>query len=140
MQSVSSRIWTPVAVFISYDDNNYTTGTSKTQFIMVYANHTILTPPRTAHLVVSKISTLLVDQNWYDLIRSKILNPPPFDRRTSTPSFQNPKILRAVSSGRDVIYPLSSLQRHVHLHFLSGNLLWHDDCHILSMRTCERTV
>ena len=27
MQSVSSRIWTRVAVFISYDDNNYTTGT-----------------------------------------------------------------------------------------------------------------
>ena len=26
MQSVSSRIWTRVAVFISYDDNNYTTG------------------------------------------------------------------------------------------------------------------
>ena len=25
-QSVSSRIWTHVAVFISYDDNNYTTG------------------------------------------------------------------------------------------------------------------
>ena len=28
MQPVSSRIWTRVAVFISYDDNNYTTGTS----------------------------------------------------------------------------------------------------------------
>ena len=28
MQSVSSRIWTRVAVFISYDDNHYTTGTS----------------------------------------------------------------------------------------------------------------
>ena len=31
MQSVSSRIWTRVAVSISYDDNNYTTGTSKDQ-------------------------------------------------------------------------------------------------------------
>ena len=29
MQSVSSRIWTRVAVSISYDDNDYTTGTSK---------------------------------------------------------------------------------------------------------------
>ena len=29
MQSVSSRIWTCVAVSISYDDNHYTTGTSK---------------------------------------------------------------------------------------------------------------
>ena len=29
MQSVSSRIWTCVAVSISYGDNDYTTGTSK---------------------------------------------------------------------------------------------------------------
>ena len=28
MQSVSARIWTRVAVFIFYDDNHYTTGTS----------------------------------------------------------------------------------------------------------------
>ena len=28
MQSVSSRVWTRVAVSISYDDNDYTTGTS----------------------------------------------------------------------------------------------------------------
>ena len=28
MPSISSRIWTRVAVFISYDDNDYTTGTS----------------------------------------------------------------------------------------------------------------
>ena len=28
MQSVSSRIWTRVAVFISYDESNYTKGTS----------------------------------------------------------------------------------------------------------------
>ena len=28
MQSVSSRIWTRVAVSTSYDDNHYTTGTS----------------------------------------------------------------------------------------------------------------
>ena len=30
MQSVSSRIWTRVAVSISYDDNHYTTGTLHT--------------------------------------------------------------------------------------------------------------
>ena len=29
MQSASSWIWTRVAVSISYDDNHYTTGTSK---------------------------------------------------------------------------------------------------------------
>ena len=32
MQSVSSRIWTRVAVSISYDDNDYTTGTSIKSF------------------------------------------------------------------------------------------------------------
>ena len=31
MQSVSSRIWTRIAVFISYSDNDYTTGTSKSR-------------------------------------------------------------------------------------------------------------
>ena len=30
MQSVSSRFWIRVAVFISYDDNDYTTGTFST--------------------------------------------------------------------------------------------------------------
>ena len=33
MQSFSSRIWTRVAVSISYDDNLYTTGTSSYLFI-----------------------------------------------------------------------------------------------------------
>ena len=30
MQSVSYRIWTRITVSISYDDNDYTTGTSNT--------------------------------------------------------------------------------------------------------------
>ena len=37
MQSVSSRIWTRVAVFISYDDNNYTTvGDTQQLLILEY--------------------------------------------------------------------------------------------------------
>ena len=36
MQSVSSRIWTRVAVFISYDDNHYPTGTSTSLFCLNY--------------------------------------------------------------------------------------------------------
>ena len=36
MQSVSSRIWTRVAVSISYDDNHYTTGTSLFFFFFLY--------------------------------------------------------------------------------------------------------
>ena len=35
MQSVSSRIWTRVAVPISYDDNHYTTGTSR-KILMIF--------------------------------------------------------------------------------------------------------
>ena len=35
MLSVSSRIWTRVAVSISYDDNHYTTGTSIIIIIIV---------------------------------------------------------------------------------------------------------
>ena len=34
MQSVSSKIWTHVTVSISYDDNDYTTGTSKSKLIV----------------------------------------------------------------------------------------------------------
>ena len=37
MQSVSSRIWTRVAVSISYDDNHYTTG--KGLLLEVIWNH-----------------------------------------------------------------------------------------------------
>ena len=36
MQSVSSRIWTRVAVSISYDDNHYTTGTSTEPSLSYY--------------------------------------------------------------------------------------------------------
>ena len=39
MQSVSSRVWTRVAVSISYDDNHYTTGT---KYIYIYIMRAIL--------------------------------------------------------------------------------------------------
>ena len=39
MQLVSSRIWTRVAMSISYDDNHYTTGTSTNcSFIANFSN------------------------------------------------------------------------------------------------------
>ena len=38
MQSVSSRIWTRVAVSITYDDNHYTTGTSETNEYLLVLN------------------------------------------------------------------------------------------------------
>ena len=37
MQSVSSRIWTRIAVFISYGDNDYATGTSTGNICVVQA-------------------------------------------------------------------------------------------------------
>ena len=37
MQSVSFKIWTRVAVSISYDENHYTTGTSYKNWITLYA-------------------------------------------------------------------------------------------------------
>ena len=43
MQSVSSRIWTRVAVSISYDDNHYITGTS-TKHDTIYTFSKGITP------------------------------------------------------------------------------------------------
>ena len=42
MQSVSSGIWTRVAVSISYDDNHYTTGTSRIYFILFIWVHQLI--------------------------------------------------------------------------------------------------
>ena len=35
MQSVSSRIWTRIAVSISCEDNHYTTGTARIEFLFI---------------------------------------------------------------------------------------------------------
>ena len=42
MQSVSSRIWTRIAVFISYGDNDYTTGTSNINLCLFNAKAILL--------------------------------------------------------------------------------------------------
>ena len=42
MQAVSSRIWTHVAVSISYDDNYYTTGTSIEKIFIVKKSATYM--------------------------------------------------------------------------------------------------
>ena len=42
MQSVSSRIWTRIAVFISYGDNDYTTGTSFLDLVCIIETATYL--------------------------------------------------------------------------------------------------
>ena len=45
MQSVSSGIWTRVAVSISYDDNDYTTGTSINHYTTGTSILILLLPP-----------------------------------------------------------------------------------------------
>ena len=47
MQSVSSRIWTRVAVSISYDDNHYTTGTSWQNFHIIHSEYVYQMYPET---------------------------------------------------------------------------------------------
>ena len=44
MQSVSSRIWTRVAVSISYDDNHYTTGTSINNDLFMHIDSVLSIP------------------------------------------------------------------------------------------------
>ena len=57
MQSVSSRLWTRVAVSISYDDNNYTTGTSTNivkQYDEPYNGHISWNPFMTLNISILK--------------------------------------------------------------------------------------
>ena len=58
MQLVSSRIWTRVTVFISYDDNHYTTGTSTL--------HEVIAPILRLHTFSVRHSVLFIQhQNHY---------------------------------------------------------------------------
>ena len=49
MQLVSARIWTRVAVSISYDDNHYTTGTS---YYVHFQTNTFVKSIETPNLLV----------------------------------------------------------------------------------------
>ena len=66
MQSVSSRIWTRIAVFISYGDNDYTTGTSCNWLIVVA--HFVFA----LHITVAKVFTLMQGFTIF-LISKKII-------------------------------------------------------------------
>ena len=56
MQLVSSRIWTCVAVSISYNDNHYTTGTS----IQIQWNSKNLTPFGSVELILKNKEFILM--------------------------------------------------------------------------------
>ena len=64
MQSVSSRIWTRVAVSISYDDNDYTTGTS-------IVGGLVETTQMTALLSTARILRRVLE-TWGDLLSLKL--------------------------------------------------------------------
>ena len=62
MQSVSARIWTRVAVSISFDDNHYTTGTfwdNKSQMIWLNGNEEVLRIPQSSRTGTMPSDSLL---------------------------------------------------------------------------------
>ena len=67
MQSVSSRIWTLVAVSISYDDNPYTTGTSRP-----FNNPLVIVPK--APITIGTIVSFMFYSFFNSLARSKYLS------------------------------------------------------------------
>ena len=99
----------------------------ETQIIEVYANHTMLTPPQTRGssfgLCRSRPSKI-----WSHLIRSEKLN-----RHLQILSFQNPQILRTISSGHDVIHTPGPFP-------VWSFIMTYDDCRILSARAWHCTI
>ena len=86
----------------------------ETQFLKVYANYTMLTPlPRAAHFVVFKISVNGDPKNSTTRLNVRKLNS----------LFQNPQILRTISSGHDVIHTPALFP-----------IMTYDDCRIPSGR------
>ena len=91
-----------------------------TQFLN--ANHTMLTlPQRAAHLVMFKIPIHLCR------MRSEKLNRTPQRLKNQLLSFQNPQILRAISSGHDLLHTPASFP-------VWCFIMTDDDCYIISTR------
>ena len=70
MQSVSSRIWTRIATFISYGDNDYTTGTSWTSVQSgpgSDGNEGVLCIPRSSCITGTSLSDCLVSYPGHPL-------------------------------------------------------------------------
>ena len=63
MQSVSSRIWTRIAVLISYGDNDYTTGTSNEGLLHIPQSSGIARTS-TSDILVSYIGHLLGEGSY----------------------------------------------------------------------------
>ena len=102
----------------------------ETQFLKAYTSHTMLTPPqRVVPLVMIKISIHLCQS------RSEKFNRNLNGRKlywlqwsnTQLTSFQNPQILRIISSGHDVIHTPAPFP-------VWGFIMSNGDCHTLCMQ------
>ena len=95
MLSVSSRIWTRVAVFISYDDNHYTTGTSRPLY---YTKTNFLFD--SFEVMINLLNDIL-RKNLIDKETSKILKP-----NDAKPArfYKLPKIHKMNNLGGSVIF------------------------------------
>ena len=102
----------------------------ETKIIWDNTNHTMLTPP-----TIRGASCRVKDLNSFCWSRPKLISsgqirkiqPPASTVEPQLSSFQNPKILRTISSGYDVIHTLNGTSCPI-------------DCHILSARACECIV
>ena len=93
MQSASSRIWTRVTVFISYGDNNYTTGTSITPLQIISITSRVL-PPQFCRLD--------------DLLFPSLLVPLPILWRLLSPSpLCSIGLFWVLQQGPDIYFPFS---------------------------------
>ena len=80
------------------------------QYIKAYMKHTLLTPTQThARCLRSQFISAGQEPDWSDQTRKS----QPLTSTVEPPmnSFQNPQILRTISSGFDVNFTLNSLQR-----------------------------
>ena len=88
------------------------------QFLKAYAKHTMLPPPQcTVHFVVFKISAGRDPKNSTACLNGRKLNY----------SFQNPQILRTISSEHDIIHTLAPFPAW-------WFIMTYDDCCSLSAR------
>ena len=99
MRSVSSRIWTRVAVSISYEDNHYTTGTSWFGVIVLDRVLSLCQIELINHLTVCKQITddellVLRRNSWNHLCANKLLIKLfVFDRNTQSHIAQSARAL-----------------------------------------------
>ena len=102
-------------------------GRGDTQFLKVYANHTMLTPPpRAAHLVMFKNSVSRDPKNPTTSFNGQNSTPASMVQSQLT-LFHYPPILRTISSGHDVIHTPASFP-------VWGFIMTNDDCYILCSR------